>query len=194
MAKKKRNRKTKDIGKNDYKKDILILVAFFVVVGIVCSTIINSSIVKNKKKENQNIEILDLKEFVDVDLAKIFNMINDKRSFVLYIGYKGCKACEDYSPILKRVQSQNGSDTYYLNYKSIDKKSKNWKKLTNMIDVEQKITISKDGENVRIDDKIGNIMYKYGYTPVTILFVNGECKNAHIGSMGTNEINSFLGY
>ena len=192
-SKKKSNKKTIKTNKRDSKKIILICILIFIVIGVLASTIYNSSKIKNKGA-NKGVETMELKDFINVNLDEIIKMINAKKSFVLYVGYTGCQACEKYSPILKRVQSQNEVDTYYLNYKAIDKKSKNWKTLTNLIDIEQKITVSKDNENITIDDEIGNIMKKYGYTPVTVVFSNGKCINAHIGSMSSSEIESFLVY
>lgn len=200
MAKKKTkknsNNKKKNITTNkvgDSKKIILICILILIVVGVLASTIYNSSKIKNKET-NMGVETMELRDFIEVDLDEVMEMINAKKGFVLYVGYTGCQACEKYSPILKRVQSQNEVDTYYLDYKSIDKKSKEWKTLTNKIDVEQKLTISKDGEKVTIDDKIGNIMKEHGYTPVTIVFENGKCVNAHIGSMSSSQVTNFLGY
>ena len=136
---------------------------------------------------------MELRDFIEIDVDKVVEKINNKETFLVYVGYPGCQACEKYNPILKRVQTQNDNDTFYLNYISINKKSKNWTKFTNSIDIKQKMTISEDEKEKTIDDTIGNIMKKYGYTPVTIYFINGKCLNAHIGTMSSTEIEKFLG-
>lgn len=186
---KKKVRQTKK--ENDKKKRIFIVVSIVIILGIIISTIYNSTNIKNKK-DGSGVEIMKLLDFIDVDLSEVVNKVKNEENFVLYVGYTGCQACESYSPVLKRVQTQRESATYYLDYKTINKKSKEWKTLTNKIDVEQKLTVSVDGEKVTIDDKIGNIMKKNGYTPVTIVFENGKCVNAHIGSMSSSELEKFL--
>lgn len=186
---KKKVRQTKK--ENDKKKRIFIVVSIVIILGIIISTIYNSTNIRNKKG-GSGVETMKLQEFIDLDLNEVINKIKNVESFVLYVGYTGCQACESYSPVLKRVQTQRDSETYYLDYKSINKKSKDWKTLTSAINVEQKLTVSKDGEKVTIDDKIGNIMKKNGYTPVTVLFKNGKCVNAHIGSMSSNDLEKFL--
>lgn len=194
MSKKKKanNKKNAKKVKIDYKKEILLILLFFVVAGVIISTIVNTTNVNNKKENNSGVDTMELREFININLAKAMEKINNKDTFVLYIGYTGCQACENYNPILKRIQSQNESDTYYLDYKSIDKKSKNWKNLTKLIDIKQSLTITHDEKNIKINDKIGNIMKEYGYTPVTIYFVEGKCMNARIGSMSSSEIKEFL--
>lgn len=190
MSKKKKTNNKKV--KTDYKKEILLTLLFFVISGVIISTIVNATNVNNKKNNNSGVDTMELREFIKIDLAKVVEKINNKDTFLLYIGYTGCQACENYNPVLKRVQSQNDSDTYYLDYKSIDKKSKNWKNLTKLINIKQRLTITIDNEKVKIDDKIGNIMKEYGYTPVTIYFIEGKCVNARIGSMSSSEIKEFL--
>ena len=192
--KKKKNIKSKSklVKKIDYKKEILILLTFFVIAGVIISTIVNSSNINNKKEQN-GVEMMELRDFIEIDVDKVVEKINNKETFLVYVGYPGCQACEKYNPILKRVQTQNYNDTFYLNYITINKKSKNWTKFTNSIDIKQKMTISEDDKEKTIDDTIGNIMKKYGYTPVTIYFINGKCLNAHIGTMSSTEIEKFLG-
>lgn len=196
MSKKKMKKiksKSKLVKKTDYKKEILILLTFFVIVGVIISTIVNSSNISDKKEQN-GIETMELRDFIEIDIDNVIEKINNNETFVLYVGYPGCQACEKYNPILKRVQTQNENDTFYLDYKLINKKSKNWTKLTSSINIKQKLIISEDEKEKTIDDTIGNIMKKYGYTPVTIYFVDGKCVNAHIGSMSSSEIESFLIY
>lgn len=191
-SKKKSNKKAIKTSKRDSKKIILIWVLVFIVIGVLAATIYNINNIK-KKTSNNGVEIMELREFIDVNVADVIKKINDKESFVLYVGYTGCQACESYNPILKRVQSQNNSDTYYLDYKSIDKSSKDWLYLTNKINVVQSFKVSEEEEIITVDDKIGNIMKDYGYTPVTIVFTKGECVNAYIGLMSSIELERFFG-
>lgn len=188
MAKKQVKQNKED---NDKKKIILIVVSIIIVLSIIISTVYNSSNIK-RKKDGSGVETMQLQEFININLSDVVSKINNGESFVLYVGYTGCQACESYSPILKRVQTQRNVETYYLDYKSIDKKSKNWNTLTSKIDIAQKLTISKDNEEKTIDDKIGHIMKKYGYTPVTVVFEKGTCVNAYVGSMSSSELENFL--
>ncbi len=190
MAKKKVKQNKKG---NDKRKIVLIIISIFIVLGILFSTIYNSINI-NLKKDNNGVETLKLLDFIEVSLSDVVSKIENKEDFVLYIGYPGCQACESYSPVLKRVQSQKNKDTYYLNYKTINKKDKNWKSLTSEIDVKQKLTLSIDGKETIINDEIGNIMKEHGYTPVTVVFENGRCVDAYIGSMNSKNLMKFLNY
>lgn len=189
----KKQLKKIESSRKDYKKIMLIIVLFILLGGIILSTFLNSRKIKNKNSNN-GVETIELREFIEIDVDEAINKINNKETFVLYIGYSGCQACEKYNPILKRVQTQKDFITYYLDYKSINKNSNAWKKLIKAVDVKQSLTVSIDEKNEKIDDKVGNIMKKYGYTPVTIYFINGDCANAYIGSMSSSEISDFLGF
>lgn len=184
--------KKKKQGKNSKrKKMVLITILIGILLALFISTIYNSMNVKSKKN-NSGVEVMELKEFIDVSLNEVINKVNNKEDFVLYIGYPGCQACETYSPTLKRVQTQRDDETYYLNYKSVNKKDKNWKSLNDKIKIEQKLVVSIDGKETTIEDSIGNIILKYGYTPVTIIFEKGKCINAYIGSMGARKLETML--
>ena len=186
-------KKRKSQKKDNNKKIVFIIVLILLILGILFSTIYNSINI-NSKKDNNGVETLKLIDFIDVSLSDVVSKIENKEDFVLYIGYPGCQACESYSPVLKRVQSQKNKDTYYLNYKTINKKDKNWKRLTSEIDVKQKLTLAIDGKETIINDEIGNIMKEHGYTPVTVVFENGRCVDAYIGSMNSNNLMKFLNY
>ena len=64
-------------------------------------------------------------------------------------------------------------------------------KITGMLDTDRMI-VDLDGEEKSVDDKIGNIMRNYGYTPVTIYFIEGKCVNAKIGTMNTSNLKQFF--
>ena len=94
-SKKKSNKNTIKTNKKDSKKIILICILILIVIGVLTSTIYNSSKVKNKEP-NRGVEVMELRDFIEIDLGEVMKMINDKKGFVLYVGYTGCQACEKY--------------------------------------------------------------------------------------------------
>lgn len=170
------------------KKLIGIIIIVITVCSVIGSTIYNNVKVK-EKKANKGVDVLVLKEFIDTDLKEILKKISNNESFAVYVGYAGCQACTSYAPVLQRTQTENDLDTYYLNYKSVDKKSKDWKNFLKAIVVEQKLSVSIDGKDVTLDNKIGNILKDHGYTPVTLFFVKGKNTAGKIGQLTSDEIN-----
>lgn len=194
--KKKKNKKSTTLEKKCNVSNFTGQTILLIIVSITAIVLVYLSISNNKKindkKQKESMETLVLKDFITTDIDNIIKKLEKNESFILYVGYKGCSACESYSPILQREISNLGKDVYYLNYKDIDKKSSNWSKLTNKIKTNQRIVLNNNEKKEVIEDSVGNIMKKHGYTPVTIKVDNGICTNAYIGAMNSSQVADFL--
>ncbi|MGN1182204.1 MAG: thioredoxin family protein [Faecalibacillus sp.] len=65
-------------------------------------------------------------QFVEIDYSLLQNMLDQKESFVLYIGRPDCKDCQEFEPYLKQyLDNHQGVYLYYFNikvYRDLSKK------------------------------------------------------------------------
>ena len=170
---------------NDKKIFGILILAVFIVLVIMIILDKNNG---NTKKADAYIS----KDFITASDEDVLKKIDNEDSFILYIGYENCTACENYKPILKSIMDLNNVDIFYLNYKEINKKSEAWQSIIKNITTKQTMNIKENDKEKTISDTVGNIIKKYGYTPVTVNYVSGKAINAHIGSMTSSTLKSFL--
>lgn len=60
-----------------------------------------------------------LKTYKAIDYNEFNDMINNKESFILYIGAKSCSHCASYTLTLNRVIKQHQVVVYYLDMESL---------------------------------------------------------------------------
>ena len=58
----------------------------------------------------------------DISLSKFEDKINNKESFVLYIGNENCSHCTAYMPTLKKVLDKYNIDIYHLDNSKLSEK------------------------------------------------------------------------
>lgn len=172
------------------KISFLILLGL-IIIGLGSSIIVNLIRIKQKKHQPQ-LKVTKFEEFETTSLEQLNQMIDNQEKIVVYIGYTGCQACEEHSFYLHRVQKQQKLKIYYLDYQTINRKSKQWVKLLKRVKIKQYLVLKIKNREVKIDDTVGNIIRKYGYTPATILFENGVCTQAIIGQLAEDQLNKML--
>lgn len=55
------------------------------------------------------------KELISVNYDELSKKIENKDSFVLYVGSSSCSHCADFKPILEKVINKYNLDVYYIN-------------------------------------------------------------------------------
>ena len=181
--------KNKKSSKKSFNKDkVLVICVIIIVLAIIIGTVVSN----NRNKKNKPVEILELKEIDKLSLKEVMKKIDDKESFVILIGYPGCQACEDYQISFQRVQASLEFTSYYLNYKEFDEKSELFKKFAKLININQNLKVDENGKEEVLDDTVGNILKKKGYTPVTVVIKAGKCVDAHIGKLSEENIEKLV--
>lgn len=180
--------------KTQKKLTIKIILTLLVLLScvLIIASISNTKKVLDKKKENKAVETIKLNPINQISLKELNEKIKIKESFILYVGYKGCSSCENYSPILQRSQTMLGFNAYYINIKEINTKSSDWNNFLKKVTTRQKLSVVLDDKKTTIDDTVGNIVKKYGYTPTTFRIEKGNVINAHIGAMSSDQIEEFV--
>jgi len=55
------------------------------------------------------------KDLLEISYDELATKIENKESFVLYVGSSECSHCADYKPILEKVIYEHKLDVYYIN-------------------------------------------------------------------------------
>lgn len=186
MATKKANNK-----KQKPKIDkFLILIGVLLIVLLIVSMIKDNKNLKDNEETKVVEEIKTTEAFKKISLSEGLEIIkSDKLSFV-YIGYEGCDACENFVPKLVDVSKEYGIEVNYLNFKELDKKSKEWSIFTKKLTKKQKIQIKTSEEAVT--KTIGNFLKDEGYTPTFVIFKNGKMVDGNIGGLSRANLRLFL--
>ncbi len=108
--------------------------------------------------------------FLDISMEDAVQMIEEKQTFVLYLGFSTCGWCIDVTPILNDVALEQGISVYYIDVK-------------------------KEGEDIRTKDneayvKLENYVRNYFtddedkiYVPAVIGVDHGMISNYHVGTV-----------
>lgn len=171
-------------------KEKLKKIIYFGLASLIIIAFCIFGIVTNHKNNN-NIDVENIVgSYDDINLDGLKSKIDNKEDFVLLIGFPGCQACEEYSPTFKRAQAMYEFKAYYMNINSVDNKSKTWKEIMKGITVKQKIAFSDDDDT--IEDTIGNIILERKYTPVTLIYSEGNCIEGNIGNLTPDQLDNLL--
>ena len=185
MAKKKVNNK-----KQNKKTD-----KFLIVIGILLVILLIISMVKDNKemKDNKQTELIEevktTEAFTKTTLSEVLETIKKEELSLVYIGYEGCEPCELFVPKLIDVSKEYGIEVNYLNFKELDKKSKEWSTFTKKLTKKQEIEIK--GKDA-VTKTIGAFLKDEGYTPTFVIFKDGKLIDGYIGGLSRAELRTFL--
>lgn len=96
--------------------------------------------------------------------ADILELIENKETFVVYLGSTTCGHCQDYAPIVEKACVEKGATIYKV-----------------MLDLS-------DGA----DNKAFIEEYGLEYTPTTYYFEEGKVKDSFVGVVTVDELMSFI--
>lgn len=65
------------------------------------------------------------KNLIEINYDELRTKIENKESFVLYVGSSECSHCSDFKPILEKVITENNLDVYYINMANLSKSKYN---------------------------------------------------------------------
>ena len=65
-----------------------------------------------------------LKTYDEISYKKLFDMVDKKESFILFIGSSTCSACSDYKITLNKVVKKYGVDIKYIDLSKLSDKEK----------------------------------------------------------------------
>lgn len=74
------------------------------------------------------------KPYIEIKYKEFANKIENKESFILYIGSTDCSFCERYEKTLKRVVNKYNVDVYYINVAKEKISSEDKTSLNNVVD------------------------------------------------------------
>jgi predicted bacteriocin transport accessory protein len=97
------------------KKELIIGIVAIIV--IILSFILSEQ--TNTKGNNVN-NTAGKVGIVDITLDKYFELVNDTKSSIIYIGRPTCGYCQKFTPILKTLTEQYQFSINYLNTDSLD--------------------------------------------------------------------------
>lgn len=103
-------------------------------------------------------------EVREVQTSEIIEMINNKETFVVYLGTTTCGHCQKYAPIIEEVCKEEGAVIYKV-----------------MLD-----------ESVASDNLVFVNEYGLEYTPTTYYFKDGEMVTSFVGTLEVEELVDFL--
>lgn len=91
------------------KKSMLLFIVFAILI-ICLATII---VIFNKSNDN---------DYKEISYSEYKELVNDKKTFILYVHQTGCSHCNTFSPILKKVVRNNEiNNCYGLNLSDMTK-------------------------------------------------------------------------
>ena len=82
------------------KKSMLLFIALFIFI-IFLATIV---VIFNKNNDN---------DYKEISYSEYKELVNDKKTFILYVHQTGCSHCNSFAPTLKKVVRNNKIDNCY---------------------------------------------------------------------------------
>ena len=183
MANKKRKSK-----KNKNKTDRFILFMTIACIILLIVWVVKDNYHPKDREVTPVIEESYYESFDKITVANANKMIMEDELTFIYFGYQGCNACDIFAPILKTVTDEYDMKVKFINTKEIDRKSKEWKKLTDKMTKKQKIS-TKNDDTVKNENKtIGDFLYENGYTPTVVIFKNNKLVDGHVGGLNSVDL------
>lgn len=157
---------------------------------------LNNTIREKDGKTITTISLSDLNPYVYTDATNIEKMIQEKKSFILYLGFADCPWCRNSITVLEKAAKSTGiKEVYYFNLKDENKED-----VRNKITIEnEKIVIENKGSddynkllklfNDKLDDYEGlnNSTYKRIYAPTVLFIKDGEVIGKHVGTVDSQK-------
>ncbi|MBQ4583671.1 MAG: thioredoxin family protein [Bacilli bacterium] len=183
---KKKNKKKIQAKKVD---KFLIVIGILLVILLIISLIKDNKELKDNKSTELKEEIKTTEAFNKSTLSEVLELIKSEEITFIYIGYEGCEPCELFVPKLVDVSKEYGIEVNYLNFKELDKKSKEWSTFTKKLTKKQEIEIK--GKDA-VTKTIGAFLKDEGYTPTFVIFKDGKLIDGYIGGLSRAELRTFL--
>ena len=187
MTKKKSKKKT-----IDESNKVFIIIMTIALLALLVIWIVKDANIAKDGKETPVTEKADYSIFSKTTVSSALKMAKEKTPTFIYFGYEGCEACDSFTSTLKTINDEYDIKMYYINTKSLDRNSSDWKKLTNMFTKEVKLNLKKDGVNLEQTKTIGKFLYEDGYTPTFVVVKEGKLVNGNIGKMTQESLEEFL--
>ena len=185
-----KNKSKKRVNSDSNKAFLIIMtIALVLLLGV---WIVKDGSLFNKKKETDVTGSANYNSFKTVTISKVLDLIKGKEPVFIYFGYKGCNACDKFTPILTDLLDEYDFDVYFLNIKELDSKSSEWKDFTKKLTKKLTIVIKKDGQNIQYNKKMGDFLYDNGYTPSFAVFKDGKFVDGNIGILQIDDLKEFL--
>ena len=138
------------------KSKIIVLV---VVIIVLLLGVIGFISFKDSFKFSKEYNVSKFNKFSYKSLSDVFDMLNDKKSGIVFFCYSGNSWCKEYAKILDDVSSDSGAKVYYVDIKNdMDNKSDSYNKLVTLL------------ENRLYKDITGNEVL---YVPYLMFFKDG---------------------
>ena len=153
-----------------FKTTLIILFSICIIVLIILFMI---------KKAREPKYSYDISSFHEVSVNDVIKMFNDQKTHVVMVGYSKCETCAGIIPSMKEAQIENNFITQYLDIEKVDRKSKNWYTLADMLDMETEQYVTEDHSGDKITNTYGYFLHHYGLTP-TIIIINTSINNRNI--------------
>ena len=80
-------------------------------------------IVRTKKVE---VNTYDVSAFHEASVEGLLKRIENKETFVVFVGRPKCSVCEQILPTLKQAQVEFGYITEYIDIATVDRNSEDW--------------------------------------------------------------------
>lgn len=156
-----------------------IMMCLYIIIGIlilntICHFIVMSKInggsVNSTSTTQENSDSdYDVSMFTSLTPAEITKKIKSGDEFVLFIGQNSCTYCQKMLPTLQQAQKDYGYTTVYLNIKSVDTTSTEYKEMAALLDVEK----TSNGETKEFGE--------FKVTPMMAVIRNGKMVDGMIG-------------
>ncbi len=160
---------------------LIILVAGLYFKGSTTATGTNSG-------NNSSDSSYDTSRLTLLDKNRTEALIKSKNTEIVYIGRSGCGVCQNYLPKLNTVIDKLDIK---VNYLSLD--VSNWKTeyedIFDVLDIETTIT---DSSGEKHEGTYGELLKKFGFTPITVIIKDGKMVDGFVGSRDTSYIEEFF--
>lgn len=150
----------------------LIVIAIILTLNLLVNIVKGGTTTTSKTNNNQGEESIgeyDVSSFETLTTTEALEKIEKGGTEVIYIGRSTCGYCVKFLPILKQAQEDLGYTTTY-------------------IDLEQ-VNTDDQAKLVDLDSYISD---NFGYTPMVLVFRDGEYVNGWVGYAEYDEFASFL--
>lgn len=158
---------------------IIIIILLFIILGIVIH-----------KKVNKN--EYDVSFMHEVTVSEALDIFEKKGTFVLMVGYKKCKECQNILPAIKDAQVENSYMTQYLDIEKVNRSSNDWEALKIKLSMKSEQSLDEDGKGEKVQETYGYFLDEYGLTPTVIIIKDGKQVAGFIGGYDYNTIKNFL--
>ncbi len=122
-------------------------------------------------EETENTEY-DVSMFNTVDVDKVIDLYDSKKTEVIYLGRSTCGYCVKFLPMLQEAQDTYGYTTNYLDITTVSSDEKD--------------------ELLKHDNDEKFLAENYGSTPMVLLVKDGEIKDTWVGYSEYDEFAQFL--